>query len=604
MVSASDTRLESEVPVSSKQSVSIRQAATAADVSSAATCFRAYAEWFGRLGLDLTFQNFAAELEGLPGKYAPPTGALLLARDAQTDQVLGCVALRPLEVQPEYRTGRLDDVRYCEVKRLFVYPEARGRRVARLLIGEVMRIAEKEGYDEVLLDTLGRIKAAVTLYRSEGFAEVEPYYHNPLDGGRILLMLLPTGVQREKCERAKMPVITTEASLPFHLKGIMLSSLPRTFRDAVSIARRLGLRYLWIDSLCIIQDSVKDWEIESSKMADIYRQSFIAIAATSSPDFRGGCFSPEAKEDLCFQVHTGTIDTAIAMRDCDGDDPIMEMAQFEKGFPLFTRAWVYQERMLSRRILYCNHRELQFECRQETNCECGNRFMPPHAMPKTEASQGMLQGKDQYAEPEKFDGTKGKFSADQLTQHWQRTVTQYTKLGLTKSSDKLPALSGCAKDIGRLTGDRYLAGIWRASFAEGMLWTVRPPVNLHRPVPRAPSWSWVSVDTTAGIDYTYALKTRHRQAFQDKIREVDCVLDGRDHTGSVKSGFVRLQTSLCPAHLRRICRRCTTSRSRVAYTVEYDRTGLEDFQAELLPGFQVRRQERFRLLRRREFRGM
>ncbi|KAK7425322.1 hypothetical protein QQZ08_008219 [Neonectria magnoliae] len=369
----------------------------------------------------------------------------------------------------------------------------------------------------------------------------------------------------------KMPVITTEYSLKHHLKGILLSSLPKTFRDAIKIARRLGLRYLWIDSLCIVQDSVKDWEIESSKMADIYRQSFITIAATSSSDFRGGCFSPEGKEDLCFQIDVGGINTAIAMRECNGEGPVMEMVQFERTFPLFTRAWVYQERMLSRRMLYCNHRELQFECRQETTCECGNRFMPPHAMPKTEASQGMLQGKDQYAEPEKFDGTKGKFSARQLTQHWQRTVTQYTKLGLTKADDKLPALSGCAKDIGRLTGDRYLAGIWRASFAEGMLWTVRPPVNLPRPSPRAPSWSWVSVDTTAGIDYTYALETRHRQAFQDKIREVDCVLAGRDTTGSVKSGFVRLQTSLCPAHLRRICRRCMTSRSRVVYTVEYDR---------------------------------
>lgn len=138
----------------SNQPVSIGQATTPADLAAIVECFRAYTEW---LGEDLAFQDYAAELNGLPGKYAPPSGALLLARDTDTGQALGCIALRPLELAAEYRDSRRrrrdddeddgddgDDgnrgdgeVRYCEIKRLFVYPAARGRRLARVLIAEV-----------------------------------------------------------------------------------------------------------------------------------------------------------------------------------------------------------------------------------------------------------------------------------------------------------------------------------------------------------------------------------------------------------------------------------------------------------------------------------
>ncbi|KAH7176430.1 acyl-CoA N-acyltransferase [Dactylonectria macrodidyma] len=160
-------------------SISITQATTSADVASIAECFRAYTEW---LGLDLTFQNFAKELENLPGAYTPPSGALLLARDSGTGEVLGCIGLRPLQLQQEYKARNPGGVRYCEVKRLFVYPAARGRRVARALVGEALKVAEAEGYGEALLDTLATMKPAIALYESEGFIETEPYYLNPLDG--------------------------------------------------------------------------------------------------------------------------------------------------------------------------------------------------------------------------------------------------------------------------------------------------------------------------------------------------------------------------------------------------------------------------------------
>ncbi|KAH6888184.1 acyl-CoA N-acyltransferase [Thelonectria olida] len=179
MSSTSSKDSSAQPSSTSTPAVSIRQATTEDDLASVARCFRAYTEW---LGLDLTFQNYAAELSTLPGKYAPPSGALLLACDSETDQVLGCIALRPIELQPQYKAGRNADVRYCEIKRLYVYPEARGRRVAKTLVAEVIKAARGAGYDEALLDTLAIMGPAVSLYKSEGFLEVEPYYKNPLGG--------------------------------------------------------------------------------------------------------------------------------------------------------------------------------------------------------------------------------------------------------------------------------------------------------------------------------------------------------------------------------------------------------------------------------------
>ncbi|RMJ18423.1 hypothetical protein CDV36_001894 [Fusarium kuroshium] len=160
-------------------SFTVRQATTPDELTSVVNCFRAYTEW---LNMDLTFQDFATELSTLPGKYAPPKGALQLAYDIETGQVLGCIALRPIELQLAYRVGREPDRRYCELKRLYVYPAARGRKVARALATTALQIAQREGYDEVLLDTVELMTSAIKLYRSMGFQEVKPYYNNPGDG--------------------------------------------------------------------------------------------------------------------------------------------------------------------------------------------------------------------------------------------------------------------------------------------------------------------------------------------------------------------------------------------------------------------------------------
>jgi len=125
--------------------------------------FREYVDF---LDVDLCFQDFEAELEELPGKYVPPAGALFLAEE--NGRPLGCVALRPI-----------DDT-ICELKRMYVRPEARGRGLGRELAQKVLVIARDYGYKTMYLDTLEKLDEAMSLYRSLGFKEMPAYYDNPL----------------------------------------------------------------------------------------------------------------------------------------------------------------------------------------------------------------------------------------------------------------------------------------------------------------------------------------------------------------------------------------------------------------------------------------
>jgi len=157
------------------QPFALRPARSAADIATAAMLFRAYAD---ALGVDLGFQGFDAELAGLPGKYAPPKGELLLA-EAADGAALGCVALRPFE-----------DEGFCEMKRLYVRPEARRLGVGHALVAAIIAAAETVGYREMRLDSLPSMAEAMALYRRFGFGEIAPYYHNPVAGTVYLALRL------------------------------------------------------------------------------------------------------------------------------------------------------------------------------------------------------------------------------------------------------------------------------------------------------------------------------------------------------------------------------------------------------------------------------
>ncbi|AQQ06206.1 GNAT family N-acetyltransferase [Roseibium algicola] len=147
------------------QQISIVPVSTENDLAPIRHLFRAYVDW---LGIDLSYQGFEEELAGLPGKYAPPSGALFLAKDEE-GSVLGCVGLRAFG-----KDGA------CEMKRLYVLPDGRGKGVGGALVEAVIAAAVAAGYREMLLDTLPSMTGAIKLYEAAGFEQVGAYYDTPI----------------------------------------------------------------------------------------------------------------------------------------------------------------------------------------------------------------------------------------------------------------------------------------------------------------------------------------------------------------------------------------------------------------------------------------
>jgi hypothetical protein len=193
------------------------------------------------------------------------------------------------------------------------------------------------------------------------------------DGSRLNQSQLAIYAALSHCWGANRSCVTTKHNLEERLKDIPWDTIPRTFQDAIRLALLLNIRQIWIDSLCIIQDDLEDWNIESAKMADIYQLAALTLAATGSRGDSHGCFSEalERTKDVELSLPTSKTFCRIAVRNAimhwDTDNERM----MKERFPLMSRGWAFQERLLSPRILHFCESELVWECRELSVCECG-----------------------------------------------------------------------------------------------------------------------------------------------------------------------------------------------------------------------------------------
>ncbi|KAF2165027.1 hypothetical protein M409DRAFT_56364 [Zasmidium cellare ATCC 36951] len=292
---------------------------------------------------------------------------------------------------------------------------------------------------------------------------------------------------------------TTKSTILKHMTRIEIGSLPKTFRHAVKITRALGVRYLWIDSICIVQDDSDDWQRESAVMDLIYCCAHLTIAASSADSDDSGILDTRQKpsgkaveleylsEDQNVKRWWITESTTLSNRASDNIDEDVNNSA------LHSRAWALQERLLSPRIVHYGKHQLIWECNKYTQCENGYLCGPNLSRPGHRLSG--LHGN--WYKPNDWGGAE----VINLSMYWRMEVlTHFSGLCLTFESDRLPSLSGLIAHLRRTTGQNCFAGIWTFRLHEGLIWFVarerdRPGPENSRgdaSLPCFPSWSWAS----------------------------------------------------------------------------------------------------------------
>ncbi|KAL2071938.1 hypothetical protein VTL71DRAFT_11281 [Oculimacula yallundae] len=346
--------------------------------------------------------------------------------------------------------------------------------------------------------------------------------------------------------------VLTRATLHMWQQLFPVSQLPRIYQDAIAVAKRIGLQYLWIDSLCIIQDDKEDWIVESSSMADVYQNSYVTIAATCAVDSAAGMFSttrPRYRPKAISYRRNGVAAQIYASKCLSHHDhyyasPYSDWIargspEGSSDMPLLSRAWVYQERILSPRVLHFMKEELVFECLTESQCEC--RTVPSAFPPvKNKHALSILQS---FGNGSGSEIRRGAQSALQV--RWHAIVGEYSRLSMTFEKDRLTALSGIVTQMQTYRKEDYYAGLWSSSFLDDLGWYKSKKDRVPIPKVRAaPSWSWAAVN--GAVTYDDSLSVSHSA----KVLRIACEEPSSDKSRVCVSGWIEVSGIMCNGMLR------------------------------------------------------
>ena len=297
---------------------------------------------------------------------------------------------------------------------------------------------------------------------------------------------------------------TTNPNVIEMQKGFPISRLPKTLQEAIMVARKLGFRYIWIDSLCILQDSPTDKELEIPKMPSYYKNASITICAGGSD---------------CHQGFLGPRDRCDRHPDNPWQKDLLQMPYLSKAGetrpmlfrqntpyclswePISKRAWTFQERLLSSRMVIFGSR---------TIWQCNERFVSDGGIEDWDADPRTVN----HRRIHKSINSASPCGAEQshietmmpslMTTYntWYQAIREYSRREMSLPEDKLPAISGLALKLSETLQDQYIAGLWLRDISRGLMWSTWPFLQTKRPaVWRAPSWSWASIDNAVSYRF-------------------------------------------------------------------------------------------------------
>lgn len=348
------------------------------------------------------------------------------------------------------------------------------------------------------------------------------------------------------------------------MAGLVFADLPAVFRDAVQVARTLGMEWLWIDALCIFQGGMdlvakdRDWKHEVARMGDLYRDAFVVIAAAASSNSEEPILGERQHEWLpaTFDFRTpNATDISIEARRRHVPAAPLEQGLHEPPYTdawselrwdglIYSRGWCFQELHLATRIIHFVPSSIVYQCKTH---RCGEDQRPPY--------------------PQMFSNVLG--LSDSASQ-WRKIVQAYSSRNLSIASDKLPAIAGIAKLTTQASSQiRYLAGIWETRNLIGdLLWQIDRPlktqsldVESYKELPSAkdeigpngkqvkecltPSWSWASVNEPVNFlelgDFEHLAKVLTTAALPE---------DERYPYATVKGGSVTLECRILECRLK------------------------------------------------------
>ncbi|KAF7925941.1 hypothetical protein EAE99_005976 [Botrytis elliptica] len=369
------------------------------------------------------------------------------------------------------------------------------------------------------------------------------------------------------CWGGHISIALTTQTLEEFKDKIPMAQLPANFRDAVLLTRRLGFEYLWIDCLCIMQDSSEDWEIESKHMGQVYHDATLTIAASTASKSTDGILHTFTDYEL-----SGISISLKLSKDGAPEDHIdmvlpnskrENLGDLLQNEPLAARGWTLQEEVLAARTLFYGHQQIYWQCLHDYEAADGLRpwqlvskraFRYEQIKDRIHQSQGhqkpnMIKSQRVYERKNQTrESNASQRSRKIIEEYHKQMVVDYCSRNLTRTSDKFIAFSGIVtlvRDVLWANGfpnSLYIAGIWSSHFRHGLIWYYKDDVSPS--IQRAPSWSWATTNGKIAFNKTAFNADFTNTDIDPILISHDVKLAGQNPFGEIKMASIVLSGSI------------------------------------------------------------